>query len=185
MLRLRLRVGCPRARPVSVCNATGALFVLLCTAAECRRTEEDDEEDTMTTMTVRNDIDLDRLQATAEALESDAQLGQFTFRAGTRWEADLPPQVLGSTAVWAGCIAGAVSERVLRRKLARAGFDDIDVTGHSSRSLEDVALYPLFSEEVLQLLRQLLPRADQQQRALRRGDDGTGPSLRNAGPFCN
>ena len=40
----------------------------------------------MTTMTVRNGIDLDRLQATAEALESDAQLGQFTFRAGSRWE---------------------------------------------------------------------------------------------------
>ena len=74
---------------------------------------------------------------------------------------------------------------MLRRKLARAGFDDIDVTGHTTFSLEDVALYPLFSEEVLQLLRQLLPRAVQQQLALSGGDDGTGPSLRNAGPVSN
>jgi len=40
----------------------------------------------MTTMTVRNGIDLDRLQATVEALGTDAQLGHFTFRAGSRWE---------------------------------------------------------------------------------------------------
>ena len=81
-------------------------------------------------------------------------------------ETELPPEVLGSTTVWAGCIAGAVSERVLRRKLARAGFDDIDVTGHTGFSLEDVALYPLFSPEVMELLRQLLPRAAQQQLAV-------------------
>jgi uncharacterized OsmC-like protein len=40
----------------------------------------------VTTMTVRNGIDLDRLQATAEALGTDAELGHFTFRAGSRWE---------------------------------------------------------------------------------------------------
>ena len=78
-------------------------------------------------------------------------------------EADLPPEVLSSPTAWAGCIAGAVSERVLRRKLARAGFTDIDVGGHARFTLEDVALYPLFTVEVLQLLRQLLPQEAQQQ----------------------
>ena len=81
-------------------------------------------------------------------------------------ETDLPPEVLGSPAAWAGCIAGAVSERVLRRKLARAGFDDIDVGGHTGFSLDEVALYPLFTSEVMELLRQLLPRDIQQQVAL-------------------
>ena len=81
-------------------------------------------------------------------------------------ETDLPPEVLGSPAAWAGCIAGAVSERVLRRKLARAGFDDIDVAGHTGFSLDEVALYPLFTSEVMELLRQLLPREIQQQVAL-------------------
>ena len=40
----------------------------------------------MTTTTVRNGIDLDRLQTTVEALGSDPQLGTFTFRAGSRWD---------------------------------------------------------------------------------------------------
>lgn len=40
----------------------------------------------MTTMTVRNGIDVDRLTSTVEALGTDPQLGAFTFRAGTRWE---------------------------------------------------------------------------------------------------
>jgi quercetin dioxygenase-like cupin family protein len=80
-------------------------------------------------------------------------------------ETDLPPEVLGSPTAWAGCIAGAVSERVLRRKLARAGFTDIDVAGHTSFTLEDVELYPLFTAEVMELLRQLLPRTAQQELA--------------------
>ncbi len=81
-------------------------------------------------------------------------------------ETDLPPEVLGSPAAWAGCIAGAVSERVLRRKLARAGLVDIDVAGHRGFSLDEVGLYSLFTPEVMELLRQLLPREVQQQVAL-------------------
>lgn len=81
-------------------------------------------------------------------------------------ETDLPPEVLGGPAAWAGCIAGAVSKRVLRRKLARAGFTDIDVTGQSRFTLDDVALYPLYTAEVMALLRRLLPRAVQQQVAV-------------------
>lgn len=70
---------------------------------------------------------------------------------------DLPPEVLASEAAWAGCIAGAVSERVLNRKLARAGFTDIALGHRTTFSLDDVAAYPLFTPEVLSLMRRLIP----------------------------
>lgn len=95
-------------------------------------------------------------------------------------EAELPPEVLASPAAWAGCIAGAVSERVLRKKLVRAGFTDVDVAGHTPFSLDDVALYPLFTSEIIDLMHQLLPRSAQQQIALgvivqgRRSDGADG-----------
>jgi arsenite methyltransferase len=76
-------------------------------------------------------------------------------------EQDLPPQVLASGAAWAGCIAGAVSERVLAAKLARAGFEDVEVVAKTELGIDDVALYPLFTEEVLALMRRTIPRATQ------------------------
>jgi hypothetical protein len=81
-------------------------------------------------------------------------------------EGELPPEVLASPAAWAGCIAGAVSERVLRRKLVRAGFTGIEVTGHVPFTLDDVALYPLFTEDVVDLMRQLLPQSALEQIAI-------------------
>lgn len=75
---------------------------------------------------------------------------------------DLPSEVLASEAAWAGCIAGAVSERVLERKLTRAGFTDIDFDHRSTFSLDDVAAYPLFSPEIVALMRRLLPSEAQQ-----------------------
>jgi arsenite methyltransferase len=79
---------------------------------------------------------------------------------------ELPPEVLGSEASWAGCIAGALSERVLRSKLARAGFSAIEVDGWTPFSLDDVALYPLFEPPVLALLRRAIPAARQGQVAV-------------------
>jgi arsenite methyltransferase len=70
---------------------------------------------------------------------------------------ELPPEVLGSDASWAGCIAGALSERVLRGKLGRAGFSAIDLDGWHPFSLADLALYPLFDPPVLTLLRRAIP----------------------------
>lgn len=78
-------------------------------------------------------------------------------------ERDLPPEVLASEAAWAGCIAGAVSEQVLARKLERVGFEQVQLSGHAPFSLDDVAQYPLFAPEVVELLRRVLP-ADAQQR---------------------
>lgn len=72
-------------------------------------------------------------------------------------DGDLPPQVLASGAAWAGCIAGALSERVLARKLDRVGLVDVAFSGREPFSIDDVAAYPLFSDDVIVLLRRLLP----------------------------
>ncbi len=75
---------------------------------------------------------------------------------------DLPPEVLSSGAAWAGCIAGALSERVFIRKLERAGLVDIDMGERASLTLDDVALYPLFTPDVLSLMRRLVSNDAQQ-----------------------
>lgn len=72
-------------------------------------------------------------------------------------EEDLPPEILASEVTWAGCIAGAVSERVLARKLERAGLVEVEIGGHTPFGLDDVATYPLFTDEVVALMRRLLP----------------------------
>lgn len=71
-------------------------------------------------------------------------------------EDDLPPEVLSSPAAWAGCIAGAISERVLVGKLERAGLVDVRTERRGWFSIDDVALYPLFKPEVVDLMRRLL-----------------------------
>jgi SAM-dependent methyltransferase/quercetin dioxygenase-like cupin family protein len=70
---------------------------------------------------------------------------------------DLPPEVLSSGPAWAGCIAGALSERILTRKLGRAGLVDVDISERCKLTLDDVALYPLFTPDVLSLMRRVLP----------------------------
>lgn len=72
-------------------------------------------------------------------------------------EDDLPPEVLTSESAWAGCISGALSEDVFSKKLAHAGFADIEMSDHTPFGIDDVALYPLFTAEVLDVMRQLLP----------------------------
>jgi quercetin dioxygenase-like cupin family protein len=58
---------------------------------------------------------------------------------------------------WAGCIAGALSERILSRKLGRAGLVDVDISERCKLTLDDVALYPLFTPDALSLMRRVLP----------------------------
>jgi SAM-dependent methyltransferase len=50
---------------------------------------------------------------------------------------ELPPAVRKSMELWAGCVAGALSEDDYRAKLARAGFGDIDLEVTRVYSLED------------------------------------------------
>jgi arsenite methyltransferase len=69
----------------------------------------------------------------------------------------LPAEVLASDASWAGCISGALSERVLRRKLERVGMQDIEVSDHTPLGIDELAGYPLFDATVIDLLHELIP----------------------------
>jgi arsenite methyltransferase len=50
---------------------------------------------------------------------------------------ELPPAVRRSMELWAGCVAGALSEDDYRAKLARAGFSDVDLEVTRVYSVED------------------------------------------------
>jgi arsenite methyltransferase len=71
-------------------------------------------------------------------------------------EDDLPTEVLTSDAAWAGCISGALSERVFTKMLGYAGLVDVEMTDRVPFGIDDVALYPLFTPEVLKLMRRLI-----------------------------
>ena len=75
---------------------------------------------------------------------------------------DLPPEVLTQPAARAGCIAGALAEPDFIRKLEKAGFIDIQIRHRQPLSIDDCALYPLFSDEVVALMRRLIPLERQQ-----------------------
>jgi len=55
-------------------------------------------------------------------------------------------------------VAGALTERDFVRKLERAGFVEIEVLERTPMGIDDCALYPLFTEELLALMRDLIPR---------------------------
>lgn len=54
-------------------------------------------------------------------------------------------------------MAGALTERDFVRKLERAGFVDIDVFDRAAMGIDDCALYPLFTGELLTTMRRLIP----------------------------
>lgn len=54
-------------------------------------------------------------------------------------------------------MAGALTERDFVAKLTRAGFEEIEVRERRPMSVEDAALYPLFTDELLELMRTLIP----------------------------
>jgi SAM-dependent methyltransferase len=70
---------------------------------------------------------------------------------------ELPPEILTQPAAWAGCVAGALAETDFLHKLERAGFTDARVLTREPLSIADCALYPLFSSEVIALMRRLIP----------------------------
>lgn len=70
---------------------------------------------------------------------------------------DLPPRVLGSEAAWAGCVSGAMAERVFVTKLRRVGFRDISIGKRTPFGIDHAALYPLFTPEIITLMRELIP----------------------------
>jgi hypothetical protein len=58
-------------------------------------------------------------------------------------------------------VAGALTERDFVDKLAKAGFSEVEVHDRVAVSVDDLALYPLFTEEIVELMRKLIPPAGQ------------------------
>jgi arsenite methyltransferase len=54
-------------------------------------------------------------------------------------------------------VSGALTERDFVRKLEKAGFRDIEVVERSPMGVSDCALYPLITEDLLELMRTLIP----------------------------
>ena len=55
-------------------------------------------------------------------------------------------------------MAGALAERVFAEKLGRAGFGDVWVGGHRPTSIDEASQYPLFTDEVIEVMRRTIPR---------------------------
>jgi SAM-dependent methyltransferase len=76
-------------------------------------------------------------------------------------ERDLPPEVLLHPAAWSGCAAGAMSERALLRALARVGLVDVEVRERHAFGVEDCARFPLFTPDLLEVMRATIPQERQ------------------------
>jgi arsenite methyltransferase len=63
-------------------------------------------------------------------------------------------------------VAGALTERDFVDKLERAGFEGISVVERQALSVDDVALYPLFTPDVLELMRTLISPERQRELAV-------------------
>jgi SAM-dependent methyltransferase len=72
-------------------------------------------------------------------------------------EHDLPPEIQTHPAAWAGCLSGALSEIALYKGLRRAGFREVAIEPLEPFGIAECALYPLFGEELLTLLRTRVP----------------------------
>ena len=79
---------------------------------------------------------------------------------------ELPPEILTQPAAWAGCVSGALEEEDFLHKLERAGFRELEVLHREPLGVEDCALYPLFTDEVIRLMRELIPAERQHQVAV-------------------
>jgi SAM-dependent methyltransferase len=72
-------------------------------------------------------------------------------------EHDLPPEIQTHPAAWAGCLSGALSETALYKGLRRAGFRAVGIDPLHPFGIAECALYPLFNDELLELLRSRVP----------------------------
>ena len=59
-------------------------------------------------------------------------------------------------------MAGALTERDFVTKLERAGFTKIEIPERTPVGVDDCSLYPLFTTDVLTLMRTLIPPERQQ-----------------------
>ena len=72
-------------------------------------------------------------------------------------EHDLPPEIQTHPAAWAGCLSGALSEKALYKGVRRAGFREVSIEPLEPFGIEECAIYPLFGDDLLALLRERLP----------------------------
>ena len=72
-------------------------------------------------------------------------------------EHDLPAEIQTHPAAWAGCLSGALSETALYKGLRRAGFRDVGIEPLHPFGIAECALYPLFNDALLDLLRSRVP----------------------------
>ena len=72
-------------------------------------------------------------------------------------EHDLPAEIQTHPAAWAGCLSGALSEIALYKGVRRAGFRQVSIEPLAPFGIAECALYPLFGDELLALLRARLP----------------------------
>jgi hypothetical protein len=63
-------------------------------------------------------------------------------------------------------VAGALTERDFVDKLERAGFEQIEILERQAMSVDDAALYPLFTPDLLNLMRTLIPPDRQRELAV-------------------
>lgn len=49
-----------------------------------------------------------------------------------------------------------MAERVFARKLEKVGFSDVEVRGHRPMSIDDIARFPLYPPELIELMRKLM-----------------------------
>jgi SAM-dependent methyltransferase len=79
---------------------------------------------------------------------------------------DLPPEIATQPAAWAGCVAGALKEDEFVHSLERAGFENVEILHREPLGVDDCALYPLFTDEVIRLMRDLIPPRKQAEVAI-------------------
>jgi arsenite methyltransferase len=58
-------------------------------------------------------------------------------------------------------VSGALAERVFVHKLERVGFSSLEIVDRRPFGLDDAARYPLFTPDLIDLMRDLLPPAQQ------------------------
>ncbi|MGH2806282.1 MAG: hypothetical protein ACRDKT_03305 [Actinomycetota bacterium] len=58
-------------------------------------------------------------------------------------------------------MSGALAERDFVEKLGKAGFIDVEVPVRRPWGVDECALYPLFTDELIALMRKLIPLEDQ------------------------
>lgn len=58
-------------------------------------------------------------------------------------------------------MSGALAERVFADKLHRAGFTNVWLGGHRPFGVDEAAMYPLFTAEVIEVMRRTIPQERQ------------------------